>query len=118
MEANFFPYLEQLPHGDVATLVARDLFHWARDIADEVAFGGVKQPAFHARINLDGKLNDDLFGVGISPQAIGADSAGSSGTAKAIPARSERVMKSCDNCDLLLPKAQRFKAEMRRNATA
>lgn len=55
LEANFFPYLEQLPSGDVAGLVARDLFHWARLIADEVAFGGAVIPAFHARVNCKGK---------------------------------------------------------------
>ena len=49
-EANFFPYIEQLPAGDVAGLVARDLFHWARDLADEVAFGGRANPGFHARV--------------------------------------------------------------------
>ena len=51
LEANFFPYLEQLPSGDVAELVARDLFHWARQAADEVAFGGAVNPGFHARVN-------------------------------------------------------------------
>ena len=50
LEANFFPYLEQLPSGDVAGLVARDLYHWARQIADEVAFGGAVKPGFHARV--------------------------------------------------------------------
>ena len=51
LEANFFPYLEQLPSGDVAELVARDLFHWARQVADEVAFGGAVNPGFHARVS-------------------------------------------------------------------
>ncbi|MCE2472601.1 MAG: toll/interleukin-1 receptor domain-containing protein [Anaerolineae bacterium] len=51
LEANFFPYMEQLPSGDVAGLVARDLYHWARQIADEVAFGGAVKPGFHARVN-------------------------------------------------------------------
>ena len=50
-EGNFFPYVEQLPAGDVAGLVARDLFHWARDLADELAFGGRANPGFHARIS-------------------------------------------------------------------
>jgi len=54
VEANFFPFVEQLPDGDIASLVARDLFHWARGVADEVAFGGRTKPAFHARINLNG----------------------------------------------------------------
>ena len=56
VEANFFPYVEQLPGGDIAALVARDLFHWARQVADEVAFGGKRSPGFHARIEVDGKL--------------------------------------------------------------
>ncbi len=54
--ANFFPYVEQLPGGDVATLIARDLFHWSRQIADEVAFGGEVNPGFHARIKTDDQL--------------------------------------------------------------
>lgn len=54
LEANFFPYLEQLPSGDVAGLVARDLFHWARQNADEVVFGGAVIPVFHARVQNDG----------------------------------------------------------------
>lgn len=56
LEANFFPYLEQLPSGDVAGLVARDLFHWARQTVDEVAFGGTVNPGFHARVHSDGSL--------------------------------------------------------------
>ncbi len=54
--ANFFPYVEQLPGGDIAALVARDLFHWARQIADEVAFGGERSPGFHARIAVNERL--------------------------------------------------------------
>ena len=54
LEANFFPYLEQLPSGDVAGLVARDLFHWARQVADEVVFGGTTNPVFHARVKCEG----------------------------------------------------------------
>lgn len=51
LEANFFPYMEQLPSGDVSGLVARDLFQWARQAADEVAFGGAVNPGFHARVH-------------------------------------------------------------------
>lgn len=54
-EANFFPYVEQLPGGEIASLVARDLFHWARQAADEVAFGGQRSPGFHARVEVNGK---------------------------------------------------------------
>lgn len=56
MEANFFPYVEQLPQGDIAAQVARELFHWARRIADELAFSGKAHPAIHARIALNGQL--------------------------------------------------------------
>lgn len=56
LEANFFPYMEQLPSGDIAGLVARDLFYWARQVADEVAFGGAVNPGFHARVNCEGSL--------------------------------------------------------------
>ena len=52
---NFFPYVEQLPQGETATLVARDLFHWAARFADEVAFGGRVNPGCHVRINLKGR---------------------------------------------------------------
>lgn len=56
VEANFFPFVEQLPAGDIASLVARDLFHWARGTADEVAFGGLSNPGFHARIQLNRQM--------------------------------------------------------------
>ena len=56
LEANFFPYVAQLPDGETATLVARDLFRWSREVADEVAFGGKISPGFHARIKLNRKL--------------------------------------------------------------
>lgn len=55
-EANFFPFVEQLNDGDIATLVARDLFHWSRSLAHEVAFGGVSKPGFHARVKLNRHL--------------------------------------------------------------
>lgn len=54
IEANFFPYVEQLPQGGIAAMVAKDLFHWARQIVDEVAFGGKTNPACHARITVNG----------------------------------------------------------------
>lgn len=56
LEANFFLYLEQLPSGDVSGLVARDLFHWARQLADEVTFGGAVNPGFHARVHSESNL--------------------------------------------------------------
>ena len=56
IEANFFPYIEQLPGGDIASMAARDLFYWARQVADEAAFGGVSNPGFHARLDCNGRL--------------------------------------------------------------
>ncbi len=56
MEGNFFPFVEQLADGDIATLVARDLFQWSRAVAHEVAFGGVSKPGFHSRVKLNGQL--------------------------------------------------------------
>ena len=56
IEANFFPYLGQLPDGDTAAKVALDLFRWSRAVVDEVAFGGETRPGFHARINLGRNL--------------------------------------------------------------
>ncbi|MDE2952423.1 MAG: toll/interleukin-1 receptor domain-containing protein [Chloroflexota bacterium] len=53
--ANFFPYVEQLPGGEIASLVARDLFHWSARVADEAAFGGRVNPGCHVRINLNGR---------------------------------------------------------------
>lgn len=55
-ESNFFPYLQQLPAGATAKLVAQDLFYWAGGIADEVDFGGRVQPGFHARLRLGQRL--------------------------------------------------------------
>lgn len=56
VEANFFPFVAQLPDGNIASHVARDLFHWARGTADEVAFGGLSNPGFHARIQLNRQM--------------------------------------------------------------
>ncbi len=56
VEANFFPYIEQLPGGDIASMVARHLFYWARQVADEVAFGGASNPGFHARLDCHSRL--------------------------------------------------------------
>ncbi len=61
-ESNFFPYLAQLPQGDVATMVARDLFLWSRGFADELAFGGKRRPGFQARIQLNGRMTT-IFSV-------------------------------------------------------
>ena len=111
VEANFFPYIEQLPNGDIAALVARDLFHWARDIADEVAFGGgVKKPAFHARIILDRQLVTILtiWAYRRKPSAqIPLDH-----LARRKPFRGRRARSNIlRQLNLLLPKPRRFKAD-------
>jgi hypothetical protein len=51
---NFFKYLEQLPGGEESAVIARELFAWARDYADEVDFGGKITPGLHIRLRLDG----------------------------------------------------------------
>ncbi len=63
LEANFFPYLQQLPSGDVAAQVARDLFHWARQSADDLVFGGAVNPGFHSRVNRDSNGKSKLVTV-------------------------------------------------------
>ncbi|MCY3976775.1 MAG: toll/interleukin-1 receptor domain-containing protein [Chloroflexi bacterium] len=112
IEANFFPYVEQLPNGDIATLVARDLFHWARDIADEVAFGGgVKKPAFHARIKLDRQLVTifSIWAYRRKPAAqIPLDHLARRKPFKRRRSRSDILRQ----LNLLLPKPQRFKTDM------
>ncbi|MDE2635305.1 MAG: toll/interleukin-1 receptor domain-containing protein [Chloroflexota bacterium] len=112
IEANFFPYVEQLPNGDIATLVARDLFHWARDIADEVAFGGgVKKPAFHARIKLDRQLVTifSIWAYRRKPSAqIPLDYLARHKPFKRRRARSNVLRQF----NLLLPKSRRFKSGM------
>ena len=67
VEANFFPYLEQLPSGDVARLVAQDLFYWALQELDEVAFGGRSNPGFRGRVQGPGRMLT-LFSVWAYPK--------------------------------------------------
>ncbi len=110
VEANFFPFVEQLPAGDIASLVARDLFHWARGVADEVAFGGATTPGFHARVDLNGKLVT-IFSVRAyrrKPSAqISLDR-----LAAHKPFDRKRVRAATlRQLNHLLPKKQRFKAE-------
>lgn len=111
IESNFFPYIEQLPNGDIATLVARDLFHWARDVADEVAFGGgMKKPAIHARIKLDRQLVTilSIWAYRRQPSAqIPLDH-----LARRKPFNRQRARSNIlRQLNLLLPKPQRIKAE-------
>jgi hypothetical protein len=109
IEANFFPYIEQLPEGDTAMLVARELFHWARQTADEVAFGGVTSPGFRARIKLNRKLITvfSVWAYRRRPSAqIPLDYLGAH---KPFDRRRNRgaTLRQLNN---LLPKSQRFKA--------
>ena len=110
VEANFFPFLEQLPDGDIASLAARDLFHWARGLADEVTFGGVTKPGFHARINLNGALVTafSVWAYRRRPSAqIPLDLLGAH-----KPFDRKRVRAATlRRLNRLLPKKQRFKAD-------
>lgn len=67
VEANFFPYLEQLPSGDLARMVAQDLFYWALQELDEVAFGGRSKPGFRGRVQAPGRMLT-LFSVWAYPK--------------------------------------------------
>lgn len=53
-QENFFKYLAQLPGGEHNALIAKDLYEWGRQHADEVEFGGKLTPGFHVRITLGG----------------------------------------------------------------
>ncbi|MDE2854128.1 MAG: toll/interleukin-1 receptor domain-containing protein [Chloroflexota bacterium] len=110
IEANFFPYLEQLPDGDIATLVARELFHWSRAVAGEVAFSGLNRPGFQARIKLGRKLVTvfSLRAYRRQPSAqIPLDT-----LAACKPFKGKRARKSILRAlNQLLPRAQRFKAD-------
>lgn len=52
-EDNFFSYVEQLPLGETAMLVAKDLYFWAQYVADEIDFGGRHNPVYHVKIDLN-----------------------------------------------------------------
>jgi hypothetical protein len=67
---NFFKYLDQLPGGSENVAAARDLFGWAKGIADRVEFGGQATPGYHARVYL-GEMGDDevtVFSVWAYPR--------------------------------------------------
>lgn len=49
---NFFEYVKQLPGGEANALIARDLYQWGQQEADEVEFGGKITPGFHVRLHL------------------------------------------------------------------
>jgi len=113
VEANFFPFVEQLPDGDIASLVARDLFHWARGVADEVAFGGRTKPAFHARINLNGAWLT-VFSVWAYPRVPAAQIPLDKLAARKPLNRKRNRAATLRKLNRLLPKAQRFKARKAR----
>jgi hypothetical protein len=46
----FFKYLEQFENGPENARIARELFTWARNEADNLTFSGRSQPAFHAHV--------------------------------------------------------------------
>ena len=110
VETNFFPFVEQLPEGDIASLVARDLFHWARAVADEVAFGGRSKPGFHARVNLNGALAT-VFSVWAYRRKPAAQIPLDRLAARRPFDRRQVRAASLRQLNRLLPKAQRFKAE-------
>ncbi len=110
IEANFFPYLEQLPDGDIATLVARDLFHWSRAVADDVAFSGLTRPGFQARVKLGPKLVT-VFSVRAYRRRPSAQ-VPLDRLAACKPFKAKRARKSVLRAlNRLLPPAQRFKAD-------
>ena len=109
-EGNFFPFVEQLNDGDVATLVARDLFHWSRSLAHEVAFGGVSKPGFHARVKLNRQLVTvfSVYAYRRRPSAqIPLDRLAAHKPFKRRKARAAILR----DLNRLLPKQQRFKAD-------
>ncbi len=109
VEANFFPFLEQLSDGDIAALAARDLFHWARGVADEVAFGGVTKPGFHARIKLNRQLVT-VFSVWAYRRKPAAQIPLDLLAARKPFDRKRVRAATLRQLNQLLPKAQRFKA--------
>ena len=109
VEANFFPFVEQLPAGDIASLVARDLFHWARELADEVAFGGQSKPGFHARVHLNGALAT-VFSVWAYHRQPAAQIPLDRLAARKPYDRKRARAATLQSLNRLLPKAQRYKA--------
>lgn len=113
VEANFFPFVEQLPEGDIAALVARDLFHWARGAADEVAFGGRAKPVFHARMNLNGAWLT-VFSVWAYRRMPAAQIPLDKLAAHKPFSRKRKRAATLRRLNRLLPKAQRFNARKAR----
>lgn len=109
VEANFFPFVEQLPGGDIASPVARELFHWARGFFDEVAFGGASNPGFHARIRLNGKLTT-VFSVWAYHRTPSAQIPLDRLAARQPFDRKRVRAATLRQLNQLLPKAQRLKA--------
>jgi hypothetical protein len=53
-ENNFFAYLEQMSGGKMMSLIARDLYVWAKKHADDVEFSGRVSPGFYVKVNTRG----------------------------------------------------------------
>ena len=66
-EDNFFPYVEQLPRGETAMWVAKDLYHWAQQVADVIDFGGQYNPNYHVKIDLNDR-QATVFSIWAYPQ--------------------------------------------------
>ena len=54
-EDNFFAYVAQMEDGEAMSLIAQDLYYWAKKETDSIEFGGRHSPCFHARVTVDGK---------------------------------------------------------------
>jgi hypothetical protein len=54
-EDNFFAYIAQMNEGEEMSLIAQDLYYWAKKEADSIEFGGRHSPCFHARVDVGGK---------------------------------------------------------------
>ena len=111
VEANFFPYIKQLPGGAIASTVARDLFYWARQAADEVAFGGMSNPGFHTRQGLSWPPCDDSLGLGLPAQSVSADSAGLPFEPCALFAPAWSGGKILHKLNRILPRESRIEAD-------
>jgi hypothetical protein len=61
-ESTFFDYVRQLPDGEQAAQVARELYEWAQQQGADVRFGGWSTPVFHARVTV-GQASVTVFSV-------------------------------------------------------
>jgi hypothetical protein len=54
-EGNFFAYIAQMNEGEEMSLIAQDLYYWAKKEVDSIEFGGRHSPCFHARVHISDK---------------------------------------------------------------